>query len=78
MNGEKVSDSVPFEQEFKAQSTQCSFDIDKPGQYIATLQFEGGDEVRYGIEAKQNDARFYYEIKTLRENPSDIYEESEL
>ena len=54
-----------------------SFEIDKPGQYIATLQFEGGEEVRYGIEVKQNDAHFYYEIKTLRENPSDIYEESD-
>ena len=76
MNGEKVSDSVPFEQEEGVHDVTASFDIDKPGQYIATFQFESGEKVRYGIEAKQNDARFYYEIKTLRENPSAIYEES--
>ena len=76
MNGEKVSDSVPFEQDFTGSIDVMSFDLDKPGQYIATFQFESGEKVRYGIEAKQNDARFYYEIKTLRENPTDIYEES--
>jgi len=77
MNGEKVSDSVPFEQDFTGSIDVMSFDLDKPGQYIATFQFESGEKVRYGIEAKQDHSRFYYEIKTLRENPSDIYEESD-
>ncbi len=75
MNGEKVSDSVPFKQDFTGSIDVVSFDIDKPGQYIATLQFESGEEVRYGIEAKQNDARFYYEIETLRENLSAVLDE---
>jgi len=77
MNGEKVSDSVPFEQDFTGSIDVMSFDLDKPGQYIATFQFESGEKVRYGIEAKQDHSRFYYEIKTLRENLSDIYEESD-
>lgn len=78
MNGEKVSDSVPFKQDedVKGPLPLMSFEIDKAGQYIATLQFENGDEVRYGIDVKQNDAHFYFEIETLKENPSDIYEES--
>ena len=75
MNGEKVSDSVPFEQEEGSHYVTASFEIDKPGQYIATLQFEGGDEVRYGIDVKQNDASFYYEIKTLKESLSAVFDE---
>lgn len=75
MNGEKVSDSVPFEQDFTGSIDVISFNIDKPGQYIATLRFEGGEEVRYGIEAKQDDSKFYYDVKTLRENLTEIYDE---
>jgi len=75
MNGEKVSDSVQFEQDERVHQITARFDIDKPGRYIATLQFEGGDEVRYGIDVKQNDAHFYFEIETLKENLSVVYDE---
>ena len=75
MTGEKVSDSIPFEQDFTRSMNVLSFDIDKPGQYIATLRYEGGKEVRYGIDAKQDNSRFYYDVKTLRENLTEIYDE---
>ncbi|MCG7337048.1 S-layer homology domain-containing protein [Sporosarcina sp. ACRSM] len=76
MQGEKLSDSVTFKQEESRNGFNVWFDIDKPGQYIATLRFEGGKEERHGIDVKLNDDRFYYEIKTLKENPSDVYEET--
>ena len=72
MEGERISDNVPFIRDY----TRVSFDIDKPGQYIATLRFKNGNEIRYGIEAKQNDTRFYYDIDAIRENLSDVYEET--
>lgn len=45
--------------------------IDQPGEYIATVRFAGGNEVRYAIEAKlPKNNYFNYEIKTLRERLS--------
>lgn len=73
MDGKKLSDNVAFK--------KCSdlpndcIDIDQPGEYIATVRFAGGKEVRYGIEAKQPiDALFTYDIKKLREQLSVIYD----
>ncbi|MBB4824965.1 hypothetical protein HNO89_002191 [Sporosarcina luteola] len=74
MNGEPLADNLPFKQDTKY-DVKVTFTIDQPGQYIATLKYEGGEEVRYGIEAKQNDQTFYYDIKTLKENLSAVYEE---
>ncbi|MBD7986257.1 S-layer homology domain-containing protein [Sporosarcina sp. Sa2YVA2] len=72
MEGEKLSDNVPFiidEYQF------ILFDIRKPGQYIATVKLESGEEIRHGIEAKQNDSQFYYDVEVIRESPSVLYEE---
>lgn len=74
MEGEKISDNVPFNVD---QYTIVSFDIDNPGQYIATVKLESGKEIRYGIEAKQNDAQSYYDVEAIRENPTDVYVETE-
>ena len=53
-----------------------SLTIDKPGQYIATVKLESGKEIRYGIEAKQNDAHFYYDIEAIRETPFAVFEDT--
>ena len=44
--------------------------IDKPGQYIATVRFAGGEEVRYGIEAVSSAPHFYYSLRILEEKPT--------
>lgn len=45
--------------------------IDQPGEYIATVRFAGGNEVRYAIEFKlPKHNYFHYDIKTLRERKS--------
>ena len=72
MKGEMLSDNVPFKLD---EYLIVSFTIDKPGQYIATVQLESGKEIKYGIEAKQNDAQSYYDIEAIRENTTDIFEE---
>lgn len=74
MEGEQLSDSVPFKRD---QYAIVSIDVDTPGQYIASVHLKNGDNIRYGIEAKQNDTHFYYDIDLIRENPSDVYEETE-
>ena len=44
--------------------------IDKPGQYIATVRFAGGEEVRYGIEAVSSAPHFHYSFRALEERPT--------
>ena len=54
-------------------------DIDEPGNYIAKVRFVGGKEVRYAIEAKEPDhARFHFDIKTLREQTSYVFDVKKL
>lgn len=65
MDGKKLSDNMKFEQ---CNDYSICIDIDQPGDYIATARFAGGEEVRFGIEAKQpTNAYFTYDIETLRE-----------
>lgn len=71
MDGEKLSDSVAFEQ--CATNGGCIV-IDKPGQYIATVRFAGGKVVRYGIEAKPNKSSIYYDIQTIKEQRETVFE----
>ena len=74
MDGKKLSDNVKFEQ--CGTYTGCVV-IDQPGQYIATVLFAGGEEVRYGIEAKPNSSSIYYDIKTLKEQPVAVFDMGE-
>lgn len=67
MEGEELTDSAAFKHCKKGMMDNICIDIDKPGQYIATVRYKGGEEIRYGIEAKQKTAHFYYEIQTLQE-----------
>ncbi|WP_188006687.1 S-layer-like y domain-containing protein [Sporosarcina sp. ANT_H38] len=49
--------------------------IDEPGSYIAKARLVGGKEVRYAIEAKKPEhAYFHYDIKTLREQTSYVFD----
>lgn len=72
MEGELLSSNMPFNVD---QYSIVSLTIDKPGQYIATVKLESGKEIRYGIEAKQNEAQFYYDVDVIREIPVAVYEE---
>lgn len=72
MNGGKLSDNLKFEH-CQSNNSVC-FDIDQPGQYIATVHFIDGEEVRYGIDASINQTSLYYDIKILKEQLSDSYD----
>ncbi|MGE7544658.1 S-layer homology domain-containing protein [Sporosarcina newyorkensis] len=72
MDGKKLTDDVTFK---SCDYVNICFDIDKPGQYIATVHFADGKETRYGIEAKLKKTHFYYEVNSLREELSARYEQ---
>ncbi|WP_252504903.1 S-layer homology domain-containing protein [Sporosarcina sp. Marseille-Q4943] len=48
--------------------SSCLF-IDEPGEYIATVHFENGKVVRYGISASVNKTSFYLDVQTIEEQP---------
>lgn len=64
MEGTKLFEDVAFK---TCDRIHVCIDIDKPGQYIATVRFASGKESRYGIEATLKNTHFYYEGKSLRE-----------
>ena len=82
MDGEKLSDSMAFRKCPTFSSSGCyetdsedeyitvQIGIDKPGQYIATVRFVDGEELRYGIEAVSLTPHFHYSIRTLEEKPT--------
>ena len=70
MDGELLNDSEKFK---TCDYYYICIDIDKPGEYIATVRFADGSEVRYGIEAKAAEDRFYYHMRTLKEQPTASY-----
>ncbi|MCG3088389.1 S-layer homology domain-containing protein [Sporosarcina cyprini] len=70
MEGEPLSDSVAFKYCKKGMMDNLCIDIDKPGQYIATVRYKGGEKNRYGIEVTEKTAHFYYGIRTLQERTS--------
>jgi hypothetical protein len=72
MDGKKLSDNVAFK---TCDYNPVCIDIDKPGQYIATVRFASGKESRYGIEATSKKTHFNYEVKSLREEHTTTYEE---
>lgn len=68
MEGEKLTDSAAFKYCRKGMyDDNICIDIDKAGQYIATVHYKGGEAIRYGIEAKEKTAHFYYGIGILQE-----------
>ena len=73
MDGKKLSDNVKFEQ---CRDYSVCIDIDQPGEHIATARFTGGKEVRFGIEAKQRTNALTYDIETLREQLSVVFDVS--
>ncbi|MBB4824985.1 hypothetical protein HNO89_002211 [Sporosarcina luteola] len=67
MEGKPINGNVAFKHCKKFAHDYLCIDIDKSGQYIATVRFKNGRESRYGIEAKQKTAHFYYSFQTLQE-----------
>ncbi|MEO4052957.1 S-layer homology domain-containing protein [Solibacillus sp. CAU 1738] len=73
VDGKKISDNFAFKK--SPNRPDIYIDLDQPGEYIATVRFDDGKEVRYGIEVKQpTNALFTYDIKTLREQLSIVYD----
>jgi hypothetical protein len=85
MDGKKLSDNVEFRKCLSYSPSDCRdtdqtdtegkynnifIAIDKPGRYIATVRFAGGEEVRYGIEAVSSAPHFYYSLRILEEKPT--------
>ena len=72
IEGKNLSDNVPFTvNEYDI----VSFDINKSGQFIATVKLESGKKIRYGIDSVQKDDQFYYEVEAIKENPSETLTE---
>lgn len=82
MDGKKLSDNVEFRKCVSNSPSDCRdtdqtdtegkynnihIGFDKPGRYIATVRFAGGEEVRYGIEAVSSAPHFYYSFRVLEE-----------
>lgn len=71
MDGKKLSDDVKF--------TSCEngygtcIQMDGPGQYIATVHLNNGEEERHGIEVKPT-GTFYYKVETLKEQYVSTYD----
>jgi hypothetical protein len=45
-----------------------TFLMDKPGQYLATVEYASGKKIRYGLEAIEG-TEFYYDTRSLEEIP---------
>lgn len=86
MDGKKLSDNMEFRKCLSFSPSDCRdtdqtdsegkynnvrIMIDKPGQYIATVRFDDGKEVRYGIEAVGLTPHFSYSLRILEERPTD-------
>ena len=74
MDGELLNDSETFK---TCDYFSICITIDKPGEYIATVRFADEKEVRYGIEAKAGEDKFYYTMRTLKEQPTFSYGEGD-
>ncbi|WP_153732108.1 S-layer homology domain-containing protein [Sporosarcina obsidiansis] len=85
MDGKKLTDRVAFKKCLSYSPSDClatdetaqdgtyynvRFNLDQPGQYIATIRFVDGEEIRYGIEVVRHNSSFYYGIQTLEEKTS--------
>lgn len=52
------------------QPVSSCFFIDDPGEYIATVQYENGKVVRYGVSAAVHESSFNLLIQTIEEQPT--------
>ena len=69
VEGKLIATDVTFNK--CSSSDETCIKINRPGEYIATVRFAGGNEVRYAIEAKLPKYNYFnYDIKTLRERLS--------
>ncbi|MBO0603389.1 S-layer homology domain-containing protein [Sporosarcina sp. E16_3] len=73
MDGKMLNDNMTF----KVCDYSICIDIDKPGEYIATVRFADGKVVLYGIESKVAENKIYYTMRTLKEQPTFSYGEED-
>ena len=65
-DGENISDNVTIE---KNEYNFTYIRIEKPGDYIATVRFSNGDEVRYRVTAFEMDDSFLYGAHSVEIGP---------
>ncbi|SKB01515.1 S-layer homology domain-containing protein [Sporosarcina newyorkensis] len=85
MDGKKITDNMKFTKCLSFSPSDCVDNdetdsegkyrnvhivIDQPGRYIATIRFEDGKEVRYGLEAVSSAPSFKFSFKVLEERPN--------
>ncbi|WP_143560952.1 hypothetical protein [Sporosarcina sp. P1] len=77
LDGKLVSDNVSFENCINSNYYTC-IGIEERGKYIATVRFATGKDLRYAIEAIVQKEGRLYDIKTLRERPTYVFDIEEL
>lgn len=70
VDGESISDNVTIE---KTEHNFTHIMIEKPGEYIATVRFANGEEVRYSVTAFENDDSFFYGTSAIELGPADFF-----
>ncbi|PIC65818.1 hypothetical protein CSV71_16145 [Sporosarcina sp. P21c] len=63
MEGELLADNATFVSEKES----IEFQVDKAGEYIATVTYKDGTNQRYGIRVQPTEDHFEYKIETLVE-----------
>ncbi|WP_158232892.1 S-layer homology domain-containing protein [Sporosarcina sp. P2] len=66
-DGEKISDDVMI---VRNQYNFTYIMIEQPGEYIATVLFENGEEVRYSVWAHESEDSFLYDAYTQEIGPA--------
>jgi hypothetical protein len=71
MDGSKVDDSIEFQNchQYVSINVIC-FPVSEEGEYIATVEYENGKRVRYGVESILIPSDFYYRTYSIEEKPS--------
>lgn len=70
MNGTILNDNMEFKNCKYMGSDETCITLTEPGEYIATVKYVNGTQVRYGIQATVNSSSFYFGTRLLEENPT--------
>ncbi|PIC67257.1 Parasporal protein [Sporosarcina sp. P21c] len=68
VDGEKISDNVKIE---RNEYNFTYIMLEKPGDYIATIRFANGEEVRYSVTAFEVKDSFFYGAYAMEIGPAD-------
>jgi hypothetical protein len=71
MDGANIEDAAKFQQcnEYNDYKVYC-LPLTQPGEYIATVEYDNGAKVRYGVKAEHIPSEFYFKTNSIEERPS--------